>query len=112
MTVVGEEVASAVGLQKVAFTVAADEALARSEGLLELTVDYSSFRDSYGADWAGQLQLVSFGECWLSPVKLGRCPNPVPVETFTNDVNAGVLVAVVDLQAIVAGPARHRISGC
>jgi RHS repeat-associated protein len=100
VSIVDESVAADAGLQKVAFSLTTDEEFARSDGLLEVAVDYSSFRDAYGADWAGRLQLVVFSDCWLSTPGAAGCPGPQPLEGYVNDVAAERVSAVVDLEAV------------
>lgn len=89
--VVDEAVAAKAGLEKVAFTAVPDEVALRSGGSVQLSIDYSGFRDAYGADWAGRLQLVQFDACWLARPGASDCAGPVVVPGVVNDVAAGVI---------------------
>lgn len=60
---------------------------------LTLSVQYSSFRNAYGGDWASRLQLLAVPECALTTPNSGAC-RPVPVSS-TNDVAAGQVTAQV-----------------
>lgn len=100
--VVDEGAAARAGLEKVAFTVAPDAAALESSDRVRLSVDYASFRDAHGADWGGRLQLVVFSSCWLEAPGSSRCPGPVPVEGFVNDLASGQIYADVELGADAA----------
>jgi RHS repeat-associated protein len=48
-------------------------------GRVRLTVDYSSFGNAYGGDWANRLRLVALPDCALdSPGKQGCTATPLP----------------------------------
>ncbi len=58
---------------------------------VKLSIDYSSFRHTYGGDWAGRLQVMSFDSCWIDNPKQVGCSKPLPVKEFVNDTEAGVI---------------------
>ncbi len=98
--VVGEEMAASAGLEKVAFTVEpVDGAFVRGDRA-RVTIDYSGFRDAFGADWAGRLQVVSFGSCWLTATARKGCAAPVPLTDVDNDVVAGTISFEADFAAV------------
>ncbi|WP_187271814.1 RHS repeat domain-containing protein [Aeromicrobium terrae] len=59
---------------------------------LELRLDYSSFANSYGGDWAGRLRLVLLDDCDTRSAKV-TCKKATPLKT-TNDTKTDTLTAV------------------
>ncbi len=110
VSVVDEKVAQAAGLEKVAFSVDPDDVLASSDAMVRLSVDYSSFRDAYGADWAGRLQLVVFEQCWLQAPGSKGCAGPRVVDGFVNDL-VGERVYVDVRGSDLLGLARSGVGG-
>ncbi len=70
-------------------------------GRASVSVDYSSFRDAYGADWASRLRLATVPECALSTPQKAAC-QPTPVAS-SNDVKAGRVTADVTVPAAAGG---------
>ena len=62
---------------------------------LKVEVDYSKFRDLYGANFAERLQLVRFPSCAPTERLRGDCLKSEVVSGFVNDVEAGVISAIV-----------------
>ena len=56
--------AAQIGNSLLAFRVTPAAAVAR-DGLVSLSIDYSSFREAFGGDWESRLQLVRVPECLL-----------------------------------------------
>ncbi|MFE9698825.1 RHS repeat-associated core domain-containing protein [Streptomyces sp. NPDC006270] len=79
---------------------------AGAEGDVDVTVDYSGFRDAYGGDWASRLTLKTLPACALtSPGKKG-CATGTALPT-SNDVKAGSIEAAVRLPAATAETASR-----
>ncbi|MFG1888060.1 FG-GAP-like repeat-containing protein [Micromonospora sp. NPDC049051] len=70
-----------------------------SRARVRLEVDYSGFRDAYGADWASRLRLARLTPC--SGARAGTAAGCGVEEVLpsTNDPTSGVLSAGVDLAA-------------
>ena len=62
---------------------------------LRVEVDYSKFRDLYGANFAERLQLVRFPSCVPTERLKRDCLKSEAVSGFVNDVEAGVISAIV-----------------
>jgi RHS repeat-associated protein len=66
-------------------------------GPVRMTVDYSAFRWTYGADWASRLRLVALPECALATPGARACRGrPLPTD---NNLTAGTAAATIDLAA-------------
>ncbi|MGW7571644.1 RHS repeat-associated core domain-containing protein [Streptomyces tendae] len=61
---------------------------------MRVNVDYSSFRDAYGGDWASRLRLVQMPTCALTTPENPKCRKQTELPT-TNDITANVLSAPV-----------------
>jgi RHS repeat-associated protein len=72
---------------------------------LTLSVQYSSFRNAYGGDWASRLQLLAVPECALTTPNDAGC-RPVPVPS-TNDVAGGRVTG----QVLASGQAPGEATG-
>ena len=68
------------------------------DGQASLTVDYSGFRDAYGADWSVRLRLLKLPACALTTPELPEC---VGVPVATRNDGSGTLSA--DLTVAAAG---------
>ncbi|WP_406314359.1 type IV secretion protein Rhs [Streptosporangium sp. NBC_01639] len=70
-------------------------------GPVNVTVDYSAFKDAYGGDWASRLRLVpAAGDG--TPVTAGR--NDLKAATVTAEVSVGDAASTFALTAAPAGP--------
>ncbi|WP_240799116.1 RHS repeat-associated core domain-containing protein [Streptomyces sp. A0958] len=81
-----------------------------AEGVVDVKVDYSSFRNAYGGDWASRLTLRELPACAAtSPGKMGcAVGRTLPTE---NDTKAGSLTARLELpSATPATQARDQLS--
>ncbi|MFH8612489.1 RHS repeat-associated core domain-containing protein [Streptomyces sp. NPDC018029] len=65
-------------------------------GDAELGINYASFRNALGADWASRLTLTRVPQCALTDPGADDCA-PAPVETAHNDADKQTLSARVDL---------------
>ncbi|WP_433041771.1 polymorphic toxin-type HINT domain-containing protein [Dactylosporangium sp. CS-033363] len=83
----------------------ADGGTAAASASVEL--DYTSFRNSYGGDWAQRLHLVRVPECALSTPAAAAC-RPVELPSSRNDTRTGKLTADVALPA-KAFAVPHRL---
>ncbi|MEI7033502.1 RHS repeat-associated core domain-containing protein [Streptomyces pratensis] len=77
---------------------------AGAEGDVDVTVDYSGFRDAYGGDWASRLTLKTLPACALTTPGKKGCATGEALPT-ANDVKAGSIEAAVRLPAATAGTA-------
>ncbi|MGI5186352.1 FG-GAP-like repeat-containing protein [Dactylosporangium sp. CA-152071] len=73
-------------------------------GAASVEVDYSGFRDAFGADWSSRLTLVQFPACAVSTPGLDACRQTTVLQT-RNDKAAGRLTADVAVGAKVASKA-------
>ncbi|MET7426677.1 hypothetical protein [Dactylosporangium sp. NPDC005555] len=95
--------ASAVGVSGVLLRMSwADDVSAVGSASVE--VDYSGFRDAYGADWSSRLTLLQLPECALSTPQLEVCQQGTAVAT-RNDKASTRLSADVAVGAQVASQA-------
>ncbi|MFF5232843.1 RHS repeat domain-containing protein [Dactylosporangium sp. NPDC000521] len=68
-------------------------------GAVVVGVDYTGFRDAYGADWSRRLRLVALPECALSTPDLPGCQERVL--DSSNDPVSGVVSAEVAAPALL-----------
>ncbi|MFF4258540.1 RHS repeat-associated core domain-containing protein [Streptomyces sp. NPDC001663] len=73
-----------------------------ASGKVSLQVDYASFAQAYGGDWAQRLRLVQLPACALTTPKAAACQTVTPLAT-DNDVRAQRLTA--DVPAAVGAKA-------
>ncbi|WP_169501794.1 RHS repeat domain-containing protein [Kribbella catacumbae] len=85
-----------------------------SAGTVSVEVDYSAFRNAYGADWAGRLRLVAIGNdgvrtpVWTrNDVESGRVTADVPASAagYTLALTAGAEGSTGDYKATSLSPA-------
>ncbi|MFC8419988.1 RHS repeat-associated core domain-containing protein [Streptomyces sp. NPDC057236] len=69
-----------------------------ASGSVELELDYSSFKDTYGGDWASRLRLVRLPACALTTPDKAGCRDRTEL-TGANDPAAQKVSAAVDLAA-------------
>ena len=77
--------------------------LSRADGgaassAVSVTIDYSSFAQAYGADYASRLRLVQLPACALTTPGVAACQEETPVAA-ENDTAAGTLSGEVTLPA-------------
>lgn len=65
-------------------------------GSVTVSVDYSAFRDAYGAGWGSRLRFVALPGCALTTPQAPGCLRETPVPS-TNDARAQVVSAVVPI---------------
>ncbi|MFI1602372.1 DddA-like double-stranded DNA deaminase toxin [Streptomyces griseofuscus] len=70
----------------------------KTQGKTRLTLDYSSFANAYGGDYASRLTLVSLPSCALTTPAAKKCRTTRPVPT-TNDVAHHTLTTTATLSA-------------
>ncbi|PRH80191.1 Rhs family-like protein [Streptomyces solincola] len=103
------------GVEGVLFTAAPAKTAtsAAATGRVELALDYSAFKDSYGGDWGSRLRLVQLPACALTTPDKAQCRTRTEL-TGGNDAEAGTVHATVDLtgKATTApGKAARAASG-
>ncbi|WP_079056293.1 polymorphic toxin-type HINT domain-containing protein [Streptomyces caeruleatus] len=62
---------------------------------ISVQLDYSKFKNLYGADWASRLHFVQFPECYLDTPDIEACQDYEELET-TNDTKTQSITATVD----------------
>ncbi|MFE5819382.1 polymorphic toxin-type HINT domain-containing protein [Streptomyces sp. NPDC056479] len=62
---------------------------------ISVKLDYTKFKNLYGADWASRLRFVQFPECYLDTPEVEACQEYEELET-TNDTKAQSITATVD----------------
>ncbi|WP_246101840.1 RHS repeat-associated core domain-containing protein [Streptomyces cyaneus] len=72
-------------------------------GKVAVQVDYASFAQAYGGDWAQRLRLVQLPACALTTPKAAACQTVTPLAT-DNDVRAQKLTADVPAAAGAKAP--------
>ncbi|WP_233226355.1 RHS repeat-associated core domain-containing protein [Streptomyces sp. I4(2020)] len=65
---------------------------------VSVKLDYSEFKNLYGADWASRLRFVQFPECYLVTPDEEACQQYVELET-ANDTSSESITATVDTAA-------------
>lgn len=65
---------------------------------VSVKLDYSTFQNLYGADWASRLRFVQFPDCYLTTPDDEACQAYEELET-TNDVDGKAITATVDTTA-------------
>ncbi|MFC1415028.1 hypothetical protein ACEZCY_38370, partial [Streptacidiphilus sp. N1-12] len=93
--VLAHSAAAAVGVSGVLAQVTPSGA---GRGAVRVGVDYSSFAQAYGGDYASRLRLVSLPACSLTTPQVAACRVQTPLVT-SNDASAKSLSATVTLGA-------------
>ncbi|MFB8753091.1 polymorphic toxin-type HINT domain-containing protein [Streptomyces parvulus] len=62
---------------------------------VSLSLDYGTFENLYGADWASRLRLVQFPACYLVTPDVEECQEYSELETF-NDPDTNTVSATID----------------
>ncbi|MTE20612.1 hypothetical protein F0L17_16150 [Streptomyces sp. TRM43335] len=70
---------------------------------VDVALDYSTFEDLYGTEWATRLKLEQLPECFLTTPELEECTTPVEVPS-ANDPGTDTVRATID-------PAAAQASG-
>ncbi|GAA4936429.1 RHS repeat-associated core domain-containing protein [Streptomyces coeruleoprunus] len=65
---------------------------------VSLQLDYKTYQNLYGADWASRLTFVQFPECYLTTPDLEECSTYQELETV-NDTKTKTITATVDTAA-------------
>ncbi|WP_079084051.1 RHS repeat domain-containing protein [Streptomyces longwoodensis] len=65
---------------------------------VSVKLDYTRFKNLYGADWASRLRFVQFPECYLTTPDVETCREYEELET-TNDTKTQSITATVDTAA-------------
>jgi hypothetical protein len=99
LEVLDREVATATGTALLVRVARADGV--QRSGRARIEVDYSAFRDAFGADWAWRLRLASLPLCAATTPSAPECVHQTELPS-SNDGNAGVVSADVPLPAAAA----------
>ncbi|MEU9704815.1 polymorphic toxin-type HINT domain-containing protein [Streptomyces sp. NPDC047981] len=62
---------------------------------LDVELNYGTFEDLYGTEWASRLQFVQLPECFLTTPELDECSTPVDVPSV-NDAETDTVRATID----------------
>ncbi|WP_251065971.1 RHS repeat domain-containing protein [Streptomyces sp. ISL-36] len=77
---------------------------------VDVQLDYSAFKNLYGADWASRLKFVQFPDCYLSTPELEECQAYTELAT-ENDTNSETATATIDpAAASTEAPAADGVS--
>ncbi|MFF7250053.1 DddA-like double-stranded DNA deaminase toxin [Embleya sp. NPDC008237] len=68
-------------------------------GRVTVSLDYSAFRDAFGADWSARLRLFALPECALTTPDRADCRTRTPIDNSRNDRATQRVSADVDLPA-------------
>ncbi|TQL02728.1 RHS repeat-associated core domain-containing protein [Cellulomonas sp. SLBN-39] len=75
---------------------------------VDLTLDYSSFAQAYGGDWASRLRVVELPACALTHGVLARCRVQTPVDSVNDPVartvTASLAASSTGVVALAAAP--------
>ncbi|WP_256925327.1 RHS repeat domain-containing protein [Streptomyces sp. Amel2xC10] len=93
--VLDQKAAEAAGVTGVLLAV---RPLQGEEGTVDVTLDYSDFRNAYGGDWASRLTLRRMPPCALTTPEAKDCRTSTPLES-DNDVKAATLSAALPVGA-------------
>ncbi|GAA4074731.1 RHS repeat-associated core domain-containing protein [Streptomyces shaanxiensis] len=100
----GHEAARKVGIDGLLLKVTrADGHRSAAPGKVAVQVDYASFAQAYGGDWAQRLRLVQLPACALTTPKAAACQTVTPLAT-DNDVRAQKLTTDVPAAAGAKAP--------
>jgi RHS repeat-associated protein len=80
---------------------------AAGAGQVGLEVDYRSFADAYGGDWASRLRLVQLPDCALTTPEKAECRTATPLATRNDEVKKTL---VADVPAPTTATARSGAS--
>ncbi|WP_345691177.1 polymorphic toxin-type HINT domain-containing protein [Streptomyces coeruleoprunus] len=95
VSVVGRDTARKAGVDGLLLTVGRTDS-GRSALKARVRVDYTSYRDAYGGDWAARLRLVQLPACALTTPQKAACRVGKPLKSV-NDTKSGALSADVPL---------------
>ncbi|WP_331768195.1 polymorphic toxin-type HINT domain-containing protein [Embleya sp. NBC_00896] len=71
-------------------------------GRVTVSIDYSAFRDAFGADWSTRLRLFALPECALTTPDRAECRTRTPIDNSRNDRITQRVTADIDLPARTA----------
>ncbi|MDX3246464.1 polymorphic toxin-type HINT domain-containing protein [Streptomyces sp. ME18-1-4] len=98
--VLGHAAARKAGIDGLLLKVTRADGRTTVGGKVSVQVDYASFAQAYGGDWAQRLRLVQLPACALTTPNAAACQGVTPLAT-SNDVRGQKLTA--DVPAAVAG---------
>ena len=103
VAVLDHKMAAAADVPGVLMTVSADQA-----GKARLGVDYGSFAEAYGGNFAGGLALVRYPACVLTTPTVAACRTATPLPS-SNDMEAQTVAADVVIPAASAASTRNSV---
>ncbi|SNX59473.1 RHS repeat-associated protein [Streptomyces sp. TLI_55] len=99
----GHTAARKAGIDGLLLKVTRADGRTATSGKVGVQVDYASFAQAYGGDWAQRLRLVQLPACALTTPKVPACQTVAPLAT-DNDVRAQKLTADVPAAAGAKAP--------
>ncbi|MFH9421804.1 hypothetical protein ACH4K4_13775, partial [Streptomyces sp. NPDC017529] len=93
----GREATQRAGVDGVLLSVSRSDG-ASTSGRASVQLDYTAFRDAYGANWGARLRLVQLPACVLDTPEKAECRTATPLRT-DNDSESGTVTAEVDVPA-------------
>ncbi|GAA2913331.1 type IV secretion protein Rhs [Actinoplanes cyaneus] len=99
VTTADDSSAQAAGVRGVLFSLRAES----GGGTVSVNVDESSFRNSYGGDFASRLHLVQLPACAMTTPRLAKCRTQTPVQTgAANPLTAQLKLATASAASALA----------
>ena len=102
-TVASQSLAKQLGVTGVVFSLSGSG----SAGKVRIGLDYTAFKDAYGANFGTRLELYILPACALTTPQLAACRVRTPVSGAENDVNAYSLSGVVQVPGTSHDEAAH-----
>ncbi|MGW9210957.1 RHS repeat-associated core domain-containing protein [Embleya sp. NPDC055664] len=96
VTVADHATAEKAGVDGALVTVRRTDTTA-TPGRVTVGIDYTGFRNAFGADWSTRLRLVAMPECALTTPDIAACRVKTPVTGARNDRTKNRVLADVDL---------------
>lgn len=93
--------AKRAGVKGLLFTLApkAADSSAKGKAPVDVSVDYSSFAQSFGGSYASRMQLVELPACALTTPKQDKCRKALPVAAVNNTDQQTLTASAMSLQA-------------
>ncbi len=109
VTVASHKTAQDAGINGVIVSLTRADARQAEPAHASIALDYSSFAEAYGGDYASRLRLVSLPACSVTTPEKAACQTRTPVTAAANDVESKRLVADVALPAADTGTAGQPV---
>ncbi|MFE5334029.1 RHS repeat domain-containing protein [Embleya sp. NPDC056575] len=97
VTVADHATAEKAGVDGALITVRRTDTATTIPGKVTVGIDYTGFRNAFGADWSTRLRLVAMPECALTTPDIAACRVKTPVTGARNDRTKNRVLADIDL---------------